>query len=185
MQNQSTTQSDRELAKACADGDRNAQRLLFERFKKKMFGVCQRFCDGRTSAEDLLQEGFIRVFRDIEKYRGEGALDGWVRRVFVRTGIEHYHQNKIIPETLELDHLDHLVADLPHDFDPCDPDSAIALLQKLPPGFRMVLSLAVLEEKSHEEIARELGIAVSTSRSQLTRAKEFLRKIVQKTLILI
>lgn len=185
MQHHATNQPDRELAEACAAGDRRAQRTLFERVKNPMFGVCLRFCGNRAEAEDLLQEGFIRVFRDIGKYRGEGSLDGWVRRVFVRTGIVHFQRQKKMPETVELDWLENTLENLPEDFDPHDPDSAIALLQKLPPGFRAVLNLAVLEEKSHEEIARELGITASTSRSQLTRAKAFLKKIVQKTLVLI
>lgn len=185
MQNYTTNQDDCELAEACATGDRRAQRTLFERTKNPMFGVCLRFCGSRVEAEDLLQEGFIRVFRDIGKYRGEGSLDGWVRRVFVRTGILHFHRQKRLPETVELNWLENTLETFPDEFDPQDPDSAIALLQKLPPGFRTVLNLAVLEGKSHEEIARELGITASTSRSQLTRAKDFLRKIIQKTLVLI
>ncbi|MCC7245336.1 MAG: RNA polymerase subunit sigma-70, partial [Saprospiraceae bacterium] len=101
------------------------------------------------------------------------------------TGILHFHRQKRLPETVELNWLENTLETLPDEFDPQDPDSAIALLQKLPPGFRTVLNLAVLEGKSHEEIARELGITTSTSRSQLTRAKDFLRKIIQKTLVLI
>ncbi|MBL7807904.1 MAG: RNA polymerase sigma factor [Saprospiraceae bacterium] len=177
--------NDLDLATACSLGDQQAQRTLFERTKNPMFGVCLRFAESRAAAEDLLQEGFIRVFRDIGRYRGEGSLDGWVRRVFVRTGIEHFHRQKKLPETVELDWLENSLADAPVTFDPNDPDSVVRLLQKLPPGFRAVLNLAVLEEKSHEEIARELGITASTSRSQLTRAKAFLRKIVQNTLVLI
>jgi RNA polymerase sigma factor (sigma-70 family) len=177
--------NDLDLAAACSQGDHQAQRILFERVKNPMFGVCLRFSESRASAEDLLQEGFIRVFRDIGRYRGEGSLDGWVRRVFVRTGIEHFHREKKLPETIELDWLENSLAFTTENYDPDDPDSVVRLLQKLPPGFRAVLNLAVLEEKSHEEIARELGITASTSRSQLTRAKAFLKKIVQKTLVLI
>lgn len=176
--------NDLDLAAACSQGNQRAQYTLFERLKNPMFGVCLRFAESRAAAEDLLQEGFIRVFRDIGRYRGEGSLDGWVRRVFVRTAIEDYHRRKKLPQTVELDRLENDFFE-PENFDPNDPDAAIALLKKLPPGFRAVLNLAVLEEKSHEEIARELGITASTSRSQLTRAKAFLKKIVQKTLVLI
>ena len=172
--------NDLDLAAACSQGDQRAQRTLFERAKNPMFGVCLRFAESRAAAEDLLQEGFIRVFRDIGRFRGEGSLDGWVRRVFVRTAIEDFHRRKKLPQTVELDRLENLLFE-PENFDPDDPDSAIALLQKLPPGFRAVLNLAVLEEKSHEEIARELGIAASTSRSQLTRAKAFLIGLSQES----
>lgn len=177
--------NDLDLAAACAQGDQAAQRILFERVKNPMFGVCLRFAENRVAAEDLLQEGFIRVFRDIGRYRGEGNLDGWVRRVFVRTCIEHFHRQKKLPETVELELLENTLASTTETFDPDDPDAVVRLLQKLPPGFRAVLNLAVLEEKSHEEIARELGITASASRSQLTRAKVFLKKIIQKTLVLI
>lgn len=185
MQDFTTNQPDAGLAAACCMGDPSAQRVLFERTKDRMFGLCLRFSESREAAEDLLQEGFIRVFRDICKYRCEGSLDGWVRQIFVRTATEHFHRRKKMPQMLELDLLENTLAETPDDFDPHDPESVVALLQKLPPGFRAVLNLAVLEEKSHEEIARELGIAVSTSRSQLARAKEFFRKIMQKTLVLI
>lgn len=184
MQNTAKYNTDLDLAVACARGDQRAQRILFERMKNPMFGVCLRFAESRAAAEDLLQEGFIRAFRDIGRYRGEGSLEGWVRRVFVRTAIEDYHRRKKLPQTVELDLLENLFFELTY-FDPDDPDSTIALLQKLPPGFRAVLNLAVLEEKSHEEIARELGITASTSRSQLARAKVFLKKMLQKTLFLV
>ena len=185
MQKKSINQLDLEVASACCAGDRQAQWTLFERVKQPMFGVCLRFCDSRQAAEDLLQEGFIRVFRDICKYRGEGSLEGWVRRIFIRVGIEYYQRQKSLPEIVELDWLENEIIQNDVPIDPDDPSSLIQLIQQLPIGFRAVLNLAVLEEKSHEEIARELGIAVSTSRSQLTRAKAFLKKILQKTLILI
>lgn len=175
---------DLDLAAACSQGDQRAQYILFERMKSPMFGICLRFTESRAAAEDLLQEGFIRVFRDIGRYRGEGSLDGWVRRIFVRAAIEDFHRRKKIPQTLELEALENLLYH-PEYFDPDDPDSVIRLLQKLPPGFRAVLNLAVLEEKSHEEIARELGITASTSRSQLTRAKAFLKKMIQNIPFLI
>ncbi len=185
MQDFTTNQPDAVLAAACCTGDPSAQRALFERTKDRMFGLCLRFSESREAAEDLLQEGYIRVFRDIGKYRCEGSLDGWVRQIFVRTAIRHFHRQKKMPQLLDLGLLENTLTETPDDFDPHDPESVVALLQKLPPGFRAVLNLAVLEEKSHEEIARELGIAVSTSRSQLARAKEFFRKITQKTFVLI
>jgi RNA polymerase sigma factor (sigma-70 family) len=185
MQDISQYKNDLSLAAACAKGDQRAQRILFERVKSPMFGVCLRFAANRGAAEDLLQEGLIRVFRDIDHYRGEGSLDGWVRRVFVRTAIEDYRRREKLPKTIEIAQLEEVFFEQDQPFEQDDPESAIALLQKLPPGFRAVLNLAVLEDKSHEEIARDLGITASTSRSQLTRAKAFLKKIIQNTMILI
>lgn len=185
MQQHNIYQSDCELASACARGDRSAQFTLFERVKNPMFGVCLRFAHCRATAEDLLQEGFIRVFRDISQYRGEGSLNGWVRQIFVRTGIDYFHRQKKLPEIVELEWLESMAAAIPNDLQVDDPQSAIALLQTLPPGFRTVINLSVLEGKSHEEIGRALGITPSTSRSQLARAKRFLKKIIQKSLVFI
>ena len=172
------------MAAACAEGNKRAQFELFERTKNKMFGLCLRFSGSRSEAEDLLQEGFIRVFRDIGHYRGSGSLEGWIRRIFIRTAIEDYHKRK---NKLQASALDLPIPDfyLPDDFVPHDSETVIDILHKIPPGYRADLNLAVLEEKSHEEIGRELGITPSASRSQLTRAKAFLKKIIQKTLLLI
>ena len=176
--------TDLELALACSRGNPGAQRSLFERMKNPMFGVCMRFSANRADAEDLLQEGFIRVFRDIGRYRGEGSLEGWVRRIFVRTAIEDFQRRRKLPEIVNLETLEQaLPIDMP--FDPENPESVVALLQQLPPGFRAVLNLAVLEDKSHEEIARELGISASTSSSNMERAIAFIKKITLITLLFV
>lgn len=153
-----------------------------------MFGVCQRFAASRQEAEDLLQESFVQVFRDIGQYRGEGSLEGWVRRIVLRTAIEHLQKQRLDTEILDEAELAWALSDGDQalgDAEPDEPGRLVALLQKLPPGFRTVLNLYVIEERSHEEIARELGITVSTSKSQLNRAKAFLRRLVDKTLLLL
>lgn len=176
------------LAKACHAGDRQAQYALWGRFKNRMFGVCQRFAASRQEAEDLLQESFVQVFRDIGQYRGEGSLEGWVRRIVLRTAIEHLQKHRLNTEILSEAELEWVLSGSDQSFsepESDEPGRLVALLQKLPPGFRAVLNLYVIEERSHEEIARELGITVSTSKSQLNRAKAFLRRLVDKTLLLL
>jgi RNA polymerase sigma-70 factor (ECF subfamily) len=176
------------LAKACHAGDRQAQYALWGYFKNRMFGVCLRFATSRQEAEDLLQESFVQVFRDIGQYRGEGSLEGWVRRIVLRTAIQHLQKQRLDTEILDemaleqaLYATDQALTNTESD----EPGRLVALLQELPPGFRAVLNLYVIEERSHEEIARELGITVSTSKSQLNRAKAFLRRLMDKTLLLL
>lgn len=177
------------LAEACRRGDRRAQRAVWKRYKNRMFGVCMRFAASRQEAEDLLQEAFIRVFNDIGQYRGEGSLEGWIRRITVRTALQYLQKQKrcIIEELDEaqwefaLQAADEALAEADED----EPGRLVLLLQNLPPGFRAVLNLYVLEERTHEDIARTLGISVGTSKSQLHRAKEHLRRLLDKTLLLL
>jgi RNA polymerase sigma factor (sigma-70 family) len=178
---------DLELAAACHAGEPQAQRALWERYKNRMYGVCLRLAASPQEAEDWLQEAFIRVFRHIGKYRGEGSLEGWVRRVVVRTAIQHLKQQRLKTTDFGNETLERLLFEEGETGvgEGDEPERLVGLLQQLPPGFRAVLNLYVLEERSHEEIARELNITVGTSKSQLSRAKAFLKRLIDKTLILL
>ncbi|HRG43352.1 MAG TPA: sigma-70 family RNA polymerase sigma factor [Saprospiraceae bacterium] len=172
------------LAKACCAGEREAQFRLFEQYKRTMFGICLRFMDNRLDAEDLLQEGFVNVFKDICKFSGKGSLEGWIRTIFTRTAIDQLKGKNKILKTIELQDIEPMILDADLN-NPNDAEELIIMLQKLPTGLRTVLNLYVLEDMSHDQIAKELGIAASTSRSQLTRAKEFLKKMMLKSMLLI
>ena len=169
---------------ACLRGDRLAQKQFFERFKGKMFALCLRYANSREDAEDVLQEGFVKVFRDLGQYTGTGNLEGWVRKVFVNTALQHLQRQKKNLITLELDGQDFPDDDEP---EPCLGDepaakNMIRILQQLPPGFRAVFNLYILEGYSHPEIADILGISVGTSKSQLLRAKSHFKKLLESSL---
>ncbi|MEO6037790.1 MAG: RNA polymerase sigma factor [Saprospiraceae bacterium] len=175
------------LAEACHASDRRAQRALWERFKNRMFGVCLRFATSQQEAEDWLQEAFIQIFRDIGQYRGNGSLEGWIRRIVVRTALQHLQKQHLLTyavDELQMEQIVHALEVAEGGIED-DPGRLVTLLQHLPPGFRTVLNLYVIEERSHEEIARELGITVGTSKSQLHRAKAFMRRLLDKTLLLL
>jgi RNA polymerase sigma-70 factor (ECF subfamily) len=140
--------------------------------------------DNRLDAEDLLQEGFVNVFKDICKFSGKGSLEGWIRTIFTRKAIDQLKAKNKILKTIELQDIEPMILDSDLN-NPNDAEELIIMLQKLPTGFRTILNLYVLEDMSHDQIAKELGIAVSTSRSQLTRAKEFLKKMMLKSMLLI
>lgn len=168
---------------ACIRGDRLAQKQFFERFKGKMFALCLRYANNREDAEDILQEGFVKTFRDLQQYSGVGNLEGWVRKIFVNTALQHLQKKK--KDLLTVDVENH---DLPDDqplFDGEEPTAKvmIQILQQLPDGFRTVFNLHVLEGYSHPEIADILGISVGTSKSQLLRAKAHFRKLLDVTLL--
>ncbi len=173
------------LIEACKAGDRKAQRQLFERYKDKMFALCLRYAPSRADAEDILQEGFVKVFRDLPSYRGEGSIEGWIRKIMTHTAIDWLKRNRQLQMRLEdaYAHLWHL-ADAPDEADESGPPARtlIRLMQQLPDGFRAVLNLHIIEGYSHPEIARILGISVGTSKSQLSRAKTALRQMWEKSL---
>lgn len=170
--------SDSDLIKGSIDGNRHIQELLYKKFSGKMYGVCLRYAGNESDANDIMQDGFIKVFNNLEKFRGDGSFEGWIRRIIVNTSIEHFRRKKKtfnITETQEnyiedtsLDALDVLATkDLMH------------IINELPPGYKMVFNMHIIEGYSHKEIADTLGITEGTSKSQLARAKGVLRKIIE------
>jgi RNA polymerase sigma-70 factor (ECF subfamily) len=174
--NQSYSESD--LLEGCIKGDRRMQRGLYDRFAPKMYGVCLRYASNAEEAEDILQEGFIKVFRKISSYRGEGSFEGWVRRIFVNTAIEYYRKKTYLQPITEheentvegkyLSVLDNLAE-----------KDIIKLVQQLSPGYRTVFNMYVVEGYTHKQIAELLSISEGTSKSQLSRAKQILQDMVK------
>jgi RNA polymerase sigma-70 factor (ECF subfamily) len=173
-----------EILDACKNGNRLAQRQLYEHFKGKMFAVCMRYANNRQDAEDLLQEGFVKVFRDLHQYKGLGSLEGWIRRVVLHVALQYIRRQKKTLQTTDLESLSFQIGEEdPVVFEEGDnARSLVKLMQKLPAGFRTVLNLYVLEGFTHPQIAEELGITVGTSKSQLNRAKAYLKSLLEKSL---
>ncbi len=167
------------LIKACVKGNRLAQKQLYDRFAPKMFSVCLRYAGDYQQAEDLLQEGFIKVFGNLSKYRGDGSFEGWVRRIFVNTAIEQYRKSTHMVPVTELTsvrslHVNNIA--LTH----LAVEDLLKNIRALSPGYRTVFNLYAIEGYSHREIAEKLGISEGTSKSQLARARYILQKMVLK-----
>ena len=169
--------SDADLIKGSVRGERRMQHELYHRFAPKMFGVCLRYTASPDEAQDVLQEGFIKVFGKMGSYRGTGTLEGWMRRIFVNTAIEQFRKkNRLQPiteqeeETIENDDLSVIESLAQKDI--------VNLVQRLAPGYRTVFNLYVIEGYSHKEIGRMLGISEGTSKSQLSRAKTQLKTML-------
>ena len=178
------TEHQQNLLARCKNGERIAQQQLYEHFKGKMFAVCLRYSNSRQDAEDALQEGFVKVFRDLHQYRGGGSFEGWVRRVIVHVALQHLRKQKGGLQFSELENVEYKLSDVEDSvFEESEKAAAlIKLMQKMPTGFRTVLNLYVLEDYSHQQVADELGITVGTSKSQLNRAKAFLKNLLEKNL---
>jgi RNA polymerase sigma-70 factor (ECF subfamily) len=171
--------SDSDLITGCIGGDRKMQRELYERYASKMFGVCLRYTGKQDEAEDVLQEGFIKVFKKIESFRGEGSFEGWVRRIFVNTAIEHFRRKAYLQPITEKEEST-IEAQYVGVLDNLAEKDIIKLVQELSPGYRTVFNMYVVEGYTHKQIAEILGISEGTSKSQLSRAKIILQELVRK-----
>jgi RNA polymerase sigma factor (sigma-70 family) len=170
----------------CLKNNAAAQEALYSRFSPRMLGVCYRFAKNREDAEDMLQEGFIKVFTQIHQYRNEGALEGWIRRIMVHTCINNLKKNKKFSESLDIIHARSVYINEEIIPSIMQAKQVVECIRMLPLGYRTVLNLYAVEGFPHKEIAGMLDIEESTSRSQYTRAKAMLedilvrKKIIQK-----
>lgn len=175
--------NDAQLIKQCAKGNRKAQRELYETYQVVMHKVCLGYASDREMAKDMLQEGFIRVFKNIGSFKNNGSFEGWMRRVFVNSCLNYIRSNKLgqlvyleddneLEPFLQNNNNDALAKLDVNDFE--------IIISKLPLGYRTVLNLYFVEGYTHEEIAKSLGITTGTSKSQLAKAKRKLRNNIDE-----
>ncbi len=158
------------------ENDSKAQRVFYEQLAPKMYGICLRFALIREDADDILQDGFIRVFKHIVDFRGEGSLEGWVRRTIVNTAINYYKKKIKRGINTDLEHVKGKVKETNNIVEKMAADELLELINELPPGYRTVFNLNVIEGYTHKEIGQLLEISENTSKSQLSRARISLQK---------
>lgn len=174
------------ILKGCLQNEAAAQRELYNRYSPKMLSVCYRFAHNREDAEDMLQEGFIKIFSQMHTFGNRGAFEGWIRRIIVHTCINILKKNKKFNESVDIIHANG--AQVREESVPSivQAKQIVECIRMLPIGYRTVLNLYAIEGYSHREIGMMLDIEESTSRSQYTRAKAMLedilvrKKIIQK-----
>ncbi len=174
--NQNTPESD--LIKGCMEGNRRLQEELYSRFSPRMYAVCLRYAGNAEEAEDILQESFIKVFKKLDSFRSEGSFEGWVRRIFVNTAIEHFRRKRYLMPVTEKEE-NTIEGKYISVLDELAEKDILALVQELSPGYRTVFNMYVVEGYTHKEIADMLGISEGTSKSQLSRAKVILQNMVR------
>lgn len=173
--------SDEEIIKGCIDGDKKFQYLLYKKYAPSMLGVCIRYFKDTEEAEDALQEGFIKVFKNIKKFRFEGSFEGWIRRIMINTALNYYRSNLkhyFHSDITENENKIVFDKDFNQDF---YVEDLLKIVRDLPPGYRMIFNLFEIEGYSHKEIAAKMNISKNTSKSQLLKA----RKLLQKKLTLL
>jgi RNA polymerase sigma factor (sigma-70 family) len=172
------------LLQGCLQNKAVAQKALYEKYCAKMLSVCYRYAHNREDAEDMLQEGFIKVFSQIHSFENRGALEGWIRRIVVHTCINILKKNKKFNESVDLIHATSMQVRDESIPSIIQAKQVVECIRLLPIGYRTVLNLYAVEGYSHREIGAMLDIEESTSRSQYTRAKAMLENILVKKQII-
>ncbi len=172
--------TDEQLVAGCIKGDPVAQKSLYQRFSRKMMSICMRYANSRDQAQDMLQDGFVKVFQKIDHYRGDGPLGGWIARTMVNTALDHIRRNKMFDQSLDLTEAEHLHQGDETVLTGMSANELMELIQALPTGYRTVFNLFVLEGYAHKEIAEMLGVSENTSKSQFMKARAYLRKLLPK-----
>ena len=169
-----------DLIAGCSRGDRNAQRVLYERYSSVMYPVCVRYL-GREDAKDVLQDGFLTVFDKIGTYKGEGSFEGWMRKIFVNASLMHLRKADALRYSEDLSESPELGGVLePGVLDQIGTREILDQVAQLPSGLRSVFNLFVLDGYSHAEVAELLGITEQSSRSQVSRARSLLQEKIKK-----
>ena len=171
---------DKHLLDSCIKGDREAQRVLYDRLASRMFPVCIRYVGDRTLAEDVLQEGFITLFTKLKDYKGDGSFEGWARQIFVTTALMSLRKKDALKMSEELDAVKGMKAETTSQIQNIGYKELMELVMSLPPGFRTVFNMYAIEGYSHKEIAETLGITETTSRTQFSRARVWLQNKIQE-----
>lgn len=178
---------DEQIIQGCMTGKRKAFSLLYKKYASTMLGICMRYCNNRIDAEDVMQDGFMKVFSQVHKFRHEGSFEGWIKRIMIHAAIDNYQSNLRLSfiqdsgnvlENAEAADVYEEDDELPEVLN-ISREKLMRMIQELPDGYRMVFNLYAIEGYSHKDIAAMLGITESTSKTQLLKARKVLRKKIE------
>ncbi len=166
---------EQELVKSCIKGDRKAQERLYRTHARLMYSICLAYTKDEEEAKDVLQDGFIKVFRNLKKYNNQGSLKAWIRKIVINAAIDHLRKRKPLSNFIAIEAIqesEYRDETIPESM---KTDEIIKQVRKLPEGARTIFNLFALEGFTHKEIAEKLSITVGTSKSQFSRAKTLLQ----------
>lgn len=165
----------KELINECRNNNRKAQKELYDRFSSNLFASCLKYAPNYEEAQDILQDTFITIFKKIDQFKDEGSFEGWCRRIAVNTALQHYRKKKVFNLVNENQIKDEEVIE---ETDDIDLKNLLAMVQQLPDRYRMVFSMYVLDGYAHKEIAKSMNITEGTSKSNLARARQHLKEMI-------
>ena len=170
----------KQLVQKCIKGERHSQGDLYALLAPKMFVVCLRYSRNREEAEEVLQEGLMKVFDHLQQFKFAGSFEGWVRKIMVNCALQKYRGKPQLHAIVNIEEVRTEQGDMENIYSRLEAKELVALVQSLPPAYRMVFNLYVFEDMKHREIADHLGISEGTSKSNLSDARAILQKAVTK-----
>lgn len=171
--------NENQLIAGCLNGDRKAQKKLYDLYSSKMMGICLRYVGDKETARDLLQDGFVKVFASMHMYTGTGVFEGWMRTIFINGALEYLRKTDVLRNSADIESVNEQIDDAETAVSKLSADEIMHLIRQLPDGFRTVFNLYAIEGYSHKEIAMMLHITESTSRSQYLRARQWLQEQIK------
>jgi RNA polymerase sigma-70 factor (ECF subfamily) len=175
----------KEIVSGCLRNDRKSQEQIFKLFYGKMLGVCMRYTNDRDTAQEIVQDSFIKVFEKLKSFDNSGSFEGWIKRVVVNTAIDYIRKSKKDPFLTDNDNdfrlggVDPTIESEELELKDEKAEIIMEAIQKLSPGYRAVFNLYVIDDYSHKEIAETLGISEGTSKSNLSKARVNIQKMVE------
>lgn len=176
--------TEEELIKGCLAGTWAFQQMLYKRYAAKMLTVCMRYATSKEEAEDILQEGFILVFEKLKQFKMKGSFEGWVRRIMVNKAIENFRKSSRMYPLTSIEGNENIAITTEDILSNINAKELLNMIQELPPMYKMVFNLYVFESMTHKEIAAELGIAEGTSKSNLSDARNILKKKITQGILI-
>lgn len=173
--------SEDQLIEGCKKNEPTAQKMLFDQYAAQMLGICRRYINNTHDAECIMIEGFTKTFEAISKFRNEGSFEGWLKRIMINCCLGYLRKNKSLSLQVEISEAGALYDETIGDA--LEKEDLLKMIDRLPTGYRTVFNLFAIEGYSHMEIAEELNITVSTSKSQLNRARNLLQRFIQETVV--
>lgn len=170
--------TDTDIIEGCILGNPRMQKMLYEKYAPKMYGVCLRYAGNEDDAKDILQDGFIKIFGNIDRFKGTGSFEGWIRRIIVNTAIEQFRKkNNLLVSTDAAE--EKIVDDQASIFNQLEAKELLEIIRTLPNGYRTVFNLYAVEGYTHKEISEIMKISEGTSKSQYARAKAWLQEKIK------
>ena len=174
-----------EIIEGCIKGDRKSQQVLYKMFYGKMLGVCMRYSKDKDDALDILQEGFLKVFTNLRSYTSSGSFEGWMRKIMINTSLDSIKKNKFLIQGMDAKYVEASVAettdeDQNEEYLNISSSEIMKAIQQLSPAYRAVFGMYVVDGFSHREIAEQLGISEGSSKSNLSKARMHLKKILEE-----
>ena len=171
--------NEQEIIALCKQGNRQAQKRIFDSLSPKMYSICLRYMGNRDEAEDVLQDGFLALFSKLDSYSGEGSFEGWARKIFVNTALMTLRKNDVLKQSEDIENAFGLFTENASAVQNVSYKELLKIIAELPVGYRTVFNMFAIEGFTHKEISEALGISEVTSRSQLQRARVMLQKKIK------